>query len=110
VSPEYVNAANILAVEVRNSLNSQMLPGHFSYRMEMRLKTNNAGTAVRVSRMYIWNSPSNTDTTFQVTEIAQTLSGHTVFVRSDNTATIYFITQFCAASIREWLLFESGVY
>ena len=25
-------------------------------------------------------------------------------------ATIYFITQFCAASIRERLLFESGVY
>ena len=34
----------------------------------------------------------------------------TVFSRSDAMATIYFITQFCAASIQEWLLIESGVY
>jgi len=34
----------------------------------------------------------------------------TIFGQSDATATIYFITQFCAASIREWLLIESGVY
>ena len=25
-------------------------------------------------------------------------------------ATIYFITQFCVASIREWLLIERGIY
>ena len=35
---------------------------------------------------------------------------HTVFARSEAVATIYFITQFCAASIREWLLIESGIY
>ena len=35
---------------------------------------------------------------------------NTVFARSDAAATIYFITQFCAASIREQLLIESGVY
>ena len=34
----------------------------------------------------------------------------TIFARSDAVATIYFITQFCAASIREWRLIESGVY
>ena len=34
----------------------------------------------------------------------------TVFARSDAAATIYFIAQFCAASIREQLLIESGVY
>ena len=34
----------------------------------------------------------------------------TVFARSDAVATIYFIAQFCAASIRERLLVESGVY
>jgi len=33
-----------------------------------------------------------------------------IFTRSDVTATIYFITQFCLASIREWLIIESGVY
>jgi len=35
---------------------------------------------------------------------------YTVFARSDAAATTYFIAQFCAASIREWLLIESGVY
>ena len=35
---------------------------------------------------------------------------YTVFARPDAAATIYFITQFCAASIRERLLIESGVY
>ena len=35
---------------------------------------------------------------------------YTVFTRSDAAATIYFITQFCAVSMREWLLIESGVY
>ena len=34
----------------------------------------------------------------------------TVFARWDAAATIYFIVQFCAASIHEWLLIESGVY
>jgi len=34
----------------------------------------------------------------------------TVFIRLGVAATIYFITQFCAASIQEWLLFESGAY
>ena len=40
----------------------------------------------------------------------------TIFARSDPAATIYFITQFFggfylkAATIRERLLFESGVY
>ena len=37
-------------------------------------------------------------------------SKNTVLTRSDTMATIYFITQFCAASIREQLLFESSVY
>ena len=32
----------------------------------------------------------------------------TLFARSDAAATIYFIAQFCAASIREWILIESG--
>ena len=34
----------------------------------------------------------------------------TVFARSDAAATIYFIAQFCAASIRERLLIKSGIY
>jgi len=34
----------------------------------------------------------------------------TIFGQSDAAATIYFITQFCVASIRERLLIESGVY
>ena len=34
----------------------------------------------------------------------------TVFAWSDAAATIYFVMQFCAASIREQLLIESGVY
>jgi len=34
----------------------------------------------------------------------------TVFARSDATATIYFIVQFCVASIWKWLLIESGIY
>jgi hypothetical protein len=41
---------------------------------------------------------------------AQTLVMPTVFARSDATATIYFIARVCAAFIREWRLFESGVY
>ena len=32
----------------------------------------------------------------------------TIFAQSDAAATIYFITQFCGASIREWLLIKSG--
>ena len=35
---------------------------------------------------------------------------YTVFARSDAVATIYFVAQFCAASIRERLLIKSGVY
>ena len=35
---------------------------------------------------------------------------YTVFARSNAVATTYFIAQFCVASIREWLLIESGVY
>ena len=35
---------------------------------------------------------------------------YTVFARSDAAATIYFTAQFRAASIRERLLIESGVY
>ena len=35
---------------------------------------------------------------------------YTIFARSDAMATIYFITQFCVASIRERLLIESGIY
>ena len=35
---------------------------------------------------------------------------HTVFTRSDATATIYLVHQFCAASIRERRLFESGAF
>ena len=35
------------------------------------------------------------------------LNLHTVFARSDAVATIYFITQFCAASIREQRLLNS---
>ena len=35
---------------------------------------------------------------------------YTIFARSDAVATIYFIVQFCAASIREQLLIESGIY
>ena len=34
----------------------------------------------------------------------------TLFARSDAAVTVYFIAQFCAASIREQLLIESGVY
>ena len=34
----------------------------------------------------------------------------TVFAWSDAAATIYFITQFCVASIREQLLIKSGIY
>ena len=34
----------------------------------------------------------------------------TIFARSDAVATIYFIMQFCAASIRERLLYESSIY
>jgi len=34
----------------------------------------------------------------------------TIFTRSDAAATSYFIMQFCAACIRERLLFESGIY
>ena len=34
----------------------------------------------------------------------------TLFARSDAAATVYFIAQFCTASIREQLLIESGVY
>ena len=34
---------------------------------------------------------------------------YTVFARSDAAAIIYFITQFCAASIREWRLLNSVV-
>ena len=34
----------------------------------------------------------------------------TVFARSGIVAPIYFIVQFWAASIWEWLLIESGVY
>jgi len=34
----------------------------------------------------------------------------TVFTGSDAVASIYFITQFCAASIRERLLFETSIY
>ena len=33
---------------------------------------------------------------------------YTVFAQSDTTATIYFIYQFCVASIREWHLFRSA--
>jgi len=35
---------------------------------------------------------------------------YTIFAQSDATATIYFIVQFCAASIQERLLIQSGVY
>ena len=35
---------------------------------------------------------------------------NTMFAQSDAVATVYLITQFRAASIREWLLFESSVY
>ena len=35
---------------------------------------------------------------------------HTVYDRIDAVATINFSTQFGAATIREWRLFESGVY
>ena len=34
----------------------------------------------------------------------------TVFAQSDAAATIYFVHQFCVASIRERRLFENGVY
>jgi len=34
----------------------------------------------------------------------------TLLARSDAVATIYFIMQFCAASVQEWLLFESSIY
>ena len=34
----------------------------------------------------------------------------TILARSDAAATIYFVTQFCAASIQERLRFQSGVY
>ena len=36
-----------------------------------------------------------------------TMVTHTVFARSDAAATIYFIMQFCEASIREWHLLHS---
>ena len=35
---------------------------------------------------------------------------YTIFARSDAAATIYFIAQFCAASVREQRLIESSVY
>ena len=35
---------------------------------------------------------------------------YTLFAQSDAVATIYFIMQFCVASIQEQLLFKSGVY
>ena len=34
----------------------------------------------------------------------------TIFARLDTVATIYFMMQFCVASIREQLLFESSYY
>ena len=40
----------------------------------------------------------------------QSVLAHTIFAWSDAAATIYFITQLCAASIQEGLLFESSVY
>ena len=33
-----------------------------------------------------------------------------VFAQSDTTATIYFVCQFCVASIRERQVFMSGIY
>ena len=43
--------------------------------------------------------------THDVKEIA-----NTVFARSDTAASIYFINQFCVASIQEQRLFKSDVY
>ena len=34
----------------------------------------------------------------------------TIFARSDTATTIYFIMQFCLASIQEQLLFKSGIF